>query len=584
MVATRQSLPAAAASTANPTTPDTAPSELTKAQKAHLKKLNINAKPSLIVGKTAPAAAGDKDKKLYHYRGSVYEVTGNEPPEWLEEQPERWKKRGRGLSATTTTRSGVEVEARCGDNDNDDEEAVGSAQTSGKRKGGFGGDGAEDSRPAKKAKRGGKPAAAAAAVAKRYARKPVVAAEEPDDPSSSSSDDDDDDDPMYSSRVFDYTRVGGQEPLSCSDRTLEYARRNGFLTKAIPQREIDYGIGMRAAESVVDLARLNGRIVRLGRRYLRLRGEMEGLEGSPVGVGGVRMEMRIGGVGEEEGVGVEVGRGMDGIRRRDAAGLPPAAPAPAPAPSRSTPSLLFPSHSSVDPLATSSPAITVTTPRVAAEDRHDTPTATSAGAGALASPYLNADAGTPLTKPNLTPAKLPKAPEVTRITRNTNVTKPARASTTHTTHTHTYTATALAAAAAAATARPPRQRETHLPNLPALPVLPTTTRDGKPLRWSLDGEKLRHAAAQAHTAAQARAAAQTTAQAEASGEADGGSGKAGSGKDGGSKNDGASRLGIGQESRAEDAISFGRLEGESKAAKRRRVLRELKLVRGWGLI
>ncbi|KAK5117125.1 hypothetical protein LTR85_009056 [Meristemomyces frigidus] len=383
MVATRKSLPAKEAADEN----DTPTAELTKAQKAHLKKLNINANPSLIVGKTSQTVDA---KNTYHWRGSVYEVTGKEPEEWLQQQPERYKKRQSAFSEAP-----------------DDEGTVISSTKSKKRKQMFGIDGADDERPAKKSK---KPAP------KGYAYKPVMEEEQPD--------------PMYTSRVFDYTRVGGQEPMSCS-QARELARQRGYVTDALPQSVIDRGRGLVAAEKVVNLAKINEKIVRLGQKYLQIKKEMEDLDGYR----GMQTAPKNAQTAPKRT------RTASKTIQRDVAHSTPA---------------------SINPKDMSSPDVIIT--RVVELQCHDTP-------NALASPF----ASKPLTQS--TPKKVFKKRDRT-----------------------------------------------------ALSDLPATNKDGKPLRWSIDAEKLK---------------------------ADGG--------------------------RAEDAISFSRLEGESKAAKRRRVQRELNLVRSWQL-
>ncbi|KAI6853589.1 hypothetical protein KC323_g9281 [Hortaea werneckii] len=112
MVATRHSLPTTTSFTTTTTSsePSTAepagPETYSKKQLALLKQLNIDAKDAILDGSRSGGGGGGEEgaeKQVYHYRGSVYEVVGNEPVEWLQQQPERWKRK-----------TGGEVEGRDG--------------------------------------------------------------------------------------------------------------------------------------------------------------------------------------------------------------------------------------------------------------------------------------------------------------------------------------------------------------------------------------------------------------------------------------------------------------------------------------
>ncbi|KAI7572941.1 hypothetical protein KC317_g329, partial [Hortaea werneckii] len=105
MVATRHSLPTTTSFTTTTTSsePSTAepagPETYSKKQLALLKQLNIDAKDAILDGSRSGGGGGGEDgeeKQVYHYRGSVYEVVGNEPVEWLQQQPERWKRKTGG--------------------------------------------------------------------------------------------------------------------------------------------------------------------------------------------------------------------------------------------------------------------------------------------------------------------------------------------------------------------------------------------------------------------------------------------------------------------------------------------------------
>ncbi|KAI6789193.1 hypothetical protein KC361_g8643 [Hortaea werneckii] len=102
MVATRHSLPTTTSFTTTttssepPTAEPTGTETYSKKQLALLKQLNIDAKDAILDGSRSAGGGGGEDgeeKQVYHYRGSVYEVVGNEPVEWLQQQPERWKRK-----------------------------------------------------------------------------------------------------------------------------------------------------------------------------------------------------------------------------------------------------------------------------------------------------------------------------------------------------------------------------------------------------------------------------------------------------------------------------------------------------------
>ncbi|KAH9844760.1 hypothetical protein Tdes44962_MAKER07105 [Teratosphaeria destructans] len=78
MVRTRHSLPAASTAT------DVA--ELTEKQRAALKSLQIDAHDAILSGQRGDDHGA---RKVYHWRGAVYECQGNEPGDWLAAERER---------------------------------------------------------------------------------------------------------------------------------------------------------------------------------------------------------------------------------------------------------------------------------------------------------------------------------------------------------------------------------------------------------------------------------------------------------------------------------------------------------------
>lgn len=94
MVSTRHSLPRQPTASASPAPSSTRAAREIDPKKrrisAALKKLHIDGTAALgnLTGNTPPPAANlDKPKKLYKYRGVVYEVKGDEPEDWLRQQP-----------------------------------------------------------------------------------------------------------------------------------------------------------------------------------------------------------------------------------------------------------------------------------------------------------------------------------------------------------------------------------------------------------------------------------------------------------------------------------------------------------------
>ncbi|GAB1733597.1 hypothetical protein NU195Hw_Modified_517t1 [Hortaea werneckii] len=135
MVATRHSLPTTTSFTTTTTSSEPSTAEpagsgpYSKKQLALLKQLNIDAKDAILDGSRSGSGGGGEDgeeKQVYHYRGSVYEVVGNEPVEWLQQQPERWRRK-----------TGGEVKGRDEDVQRHRGSGMGGRTRDGKRKRGF---------------------------------------------------------------------------------------------------------------------------------------------------------------------------------------------------------------------------------------------------------------------------------------------------------------------------------------------------------------------------------------------------------------------------------------------------------------
>ena len=88
MVATRHSLPSARAKSPSPPI-DT--SNMSKAAKRAIEKLAIHGEGKLK-GDDEEEKTEANGYHVYHYRGASYMIKGDEPPEWMEQEPERWKR------------------------------------------------------------------------------------------------------------------------------------------------------------------------------------------------------------------------------------------------------------------------------------------------------------------------------------------------------------------------------------------------------------------------------------------------------------------------------------------------------------
>lgn len=88
MVATRRSL----GGQASPAAPTTATTPTTKAQQAALKKLNI-AGTDALKGDTKAAEAAKQNQITYHYRGATYVRDDTTKKAWIDNQPKRYLKR-----------------------------------------------------------------------------------------------------------------------------------------------------------------------------------------------------------------------------------------------------------------------------------------------------------------------------------------------------------------------------------------------------------------------------------------------------------------------------------------------------------
>jgi len=120
MVATRRSLGGQATPVPSSSPPAAASSQLTRAQQAALKKLDIAGTDALKGDAKAAQAARDQ-VQTYHYRGAVYAADANTSPAWIENQPKRYLKRSRDDSAGDESKGEGSIAAE-GDGEDGEEE------------------------------------------------------------------------------------------------------------------------------------------------------------------------------------------------------------------------------------------------------------------------------------------------------------------------------------------------------------------------------------------------------------------------------------------------------------------------------
>lgn len=95
MVGTRHSLPRTEADSPPNDASNPPPTGMSKKAQAALKKLQIDGKGALVGEKPQ-----QEELETYHFRGAVYAVSKGTKREWIEEQPERYRKRRRGTEGS----------------------------------------------------------------------------------------------------------------------------------------------------------------------------------------------------------------------------------------------------------------------------------------------------------------------------------------------------------------------------------------------------------------------------------------------------------------------------------------------------
>lgn len=261
MVATRHSLPANASSTPEPeesTTP--ASSEKKRKLQNALKKLVVDGKDTLIGG--AKEQKDSQNVNTYHFRGAVYEAIEGTAPEWIEQQPERYKKRT--SSSPQATLKDVKRSKEKAKQDLRPRKSPEGTVTSKKRARESevtDVDIEDDEASAKRPRRN------ADKYDISYARPRNIMDFTPSGRKSRkrqrrSNSAEDEIDRMRTSRLHDYTVVGGREDLSCMQHAKIWAERRGYHVKPLPRMPLERSKSMDSivTSDLMKLARLNTQI------------------------------------------------------------------------------------------------------------------------------------------------------------------------------------------------------------------------------------------------------------------------------------------------------------------------------------
>ncbi|TKA71717.1 hypothetical protein B0A55_10832 [Friedmanniomyces simplex] len=383
MVSTRHSLPSSTTTTTTttnsaalhlPTTSSTSPppppsepatsTTMTAKQARLLKNLRIDAHDAILAAppekKLSRATSGGSGSasgaaKVYHYRGAVYELQGDEPEEWMEAEPEKWRKRKGGVSTAGKDEVGAvqeedvqresepslkkkrrksgdvgedeEKQARKkrgenGVHEEDEDDHLEHARKKRRRTGTEAGEEDDAARQARKRRRSNQ-LAEARALKKRKRSHTVMNDEDPRDHRADSAAPS----PPPPKRrdaisnlrpnisPCDLITNGGHETQTCTQyrraAALRLARdraaNEGLQVKMLGKERMVMGARYNVARMVRELARLNGEVRWHEGRLGELRGEMvrrkrremvrlgrgEGLEGGGEGASSTKVERRI---------------------------------------------------------------------------------------------------------------------------------------------------------------------------------------------------------------------------------------------------------------------------------------------------
>lgn len=217
MVASRKSLPSVEIDEQNASQTD-------KRTQNALRKLQIDGTAALI-GEAPPSK---EPLQTYHWRGSTYVITDNTRPEWVRNQPKRYRDKSLAVEDTLCRKRSFSTDTM-----------------------------ADDEPPAKRTRRNvperfyGRPTKPATTAKKPRKRK---ATPEPE---------------LASSKLYDFAVTGGQEEVSYMEAARERAIAQGYQVEAIPKRTFASSepLGRTVMKDVVQLAKVNSLIVRLNVKY-----------------------------------------------------------------------------------------------------------------------------------------------------------------------------------------------------------------------------------------------------------------------------------------------------------------------------
>ncbi|KAK4500569.1 hypothetical protein PRZ48_008758 [Zasmidium cellare] len=255
MVSTRHSLPNVAA--VNPSQDDpNVPKEL--------RRLHINGKDTMRGAKVEKPKPQKKKKNVYHWRGAVYAITKDTPQEWIDQEPEKFKRRrsnGDEEAATKKSLKRKSTSALDHTSHNDD---------------------GDESRPSKRARRNTMhhvPATSSrlrkslttksldttSTRPRRTSTKPTAPAEDND-----------------STLKFDFRLSNHQRILSDIEAQKEAAREKGYNVDMMSAKEMKQAkelrdaqpatastVGAKLVRDIAKMAKLNDAIASLSQKYER---------------------------------------------------------------------------------------------------------------------------------------------------------------------------------------------------------------------------------------------------------------------------------------------------------------------------
>ena len=219
-----------------------------KKVKLALRKLQIDGTEAL----KGESVSRRNNRGVYHYRGAVYDITDDTPQEWIDRQPERYKRsesRGASLEVPESARSRSQKRVHI-DVDESEEGELPAKRT-------------RKSMPAQLPARTENitrmSTRSTAAQAVPRSRRLMVDVEN---------------EPHQSQRGREYLKNGGEDILARIEAARLEARQKGYNVDPIPKSSIaapNRRPGIQLAHTLMKLAKLNGRLAELRQQYQTMR-------------------------------------------------------------------------------------------------------------------------------------------------------------------------------------------------------------------------------------------------------------------------------------------------------------------------